>query len=90
MLLLLAVFAVCTFARSERLVWMCLERCNDEMKDGLKEIAAHANVLSAVSFEAYDLGSNGSLVYNNFSNPAPALEMMGLERYPMVCVCSCR
>lgn len=68
---------------------MCLERCNDDMSDGLAEISAHASLLTGVSYEAFDLGIGGTLVNNSFSDPTKALIALGLNRYPMVWLYMC-
>lgn len=47
---------------------VCLERCGDNIANDLAELKAHAENLTAVSFEAYDLGSDGSLVNNHFTS----------------------
>lgn len=56
---------------------VCLERCGDNIANDLAELKAHAENLTAVSFEAYDLGSDGSLVNNHFTSSVS------------LCVCVC-
>lgn len=84
------VFAIISAAKphSSRIVWMCLDRCNDSMEEGLKEISSHSSVLTGVSYEAFDLGLGGTLIDNHFSDPTKALQDLGLETYPMITTAS--
>jgi hypothetical protein len=86
--MILVLFVSLGLCAPERLVWMCLDRCHDQLKDGLAEISAHANLISAVSYEAFDLGLGGKLVYNNFADPTSALASLGLARFPMITTAS--
>ena len=37
-----------------------------------------------MSYEAYDLGDDATLVNNGFTNVGPELRALGLETYPMI------
>lgn len=63
---------------------MCLDRCNDNLSNGLKEIETHPSAFTAVSYEAFDLGAGAHLVDNHFADPTSALQSLGLKRLPMV------
>jgi hypothetical protein len=69
--------------------WMCLERCDDDIPANLAEIKAHASVLIATSYEAFDLGvapdgKTPTLIDNNFTRVGPELTSYGLKTYPMI------
>ena len=67
--------------------WMCLERCGDSAADiaaQLEQLAANASSFSAVQFEAFNLGPNGSLVVNGLTDVGPAVRALGLEAWAMV------
>ena len=74
----------------ERLVWLCLERCGDSAAASLAEVEKHKDLLTGVSFESYDLGAEGTLVDNGFTDVAPALQQMGLSTYAMITTVSNR
>ncbi len=82
--LLVFVVVVAEARQKSSLVWMCLERCNDNAADGLAQIAANRNLLTSVSYEAYDLGPGGTLVDNGFTDVGPALAKLGLHRFAMI------
>jgi len=67
--------------------WMCLERCGDTTQDietQLINIHNHLDLVTGVSFEKYNLGPNGQLVKNNFTQVYNILKSWGLETFPMV------
>ena len=69
--------------------WMCLERCGDNIPAELAEIKAHADVLTAVSYEAFDLGlapdgKTPTIIDNNFTHVGPELKSYGMLTYPMI------
>ena len=68
---------------------MCLERCNftsDDITQHLSTIENYSDIVTAVSFEAYNLGEHGSLILNNLSTNYvnEKLQSMGIERFAMV------
>ena len=67
--------------------WMGLERTGEDIGSDLAEIKAHSSVLTAVSYEAYNLGPSGSFVDNNFTNVQPELAAYGLKTYAQVSTC---
>lgn len=67
--------------------WWCLERCGgtpETIQRTYEQIANHTDTLTAVSFERYNLGPDGSLVLNNLTNVGPWLQELGVETWPMV------
>ncbi len=68
--------------------WMCLQRCNETVADiesNLAQLKQLLPCLSAVSFERYNLGPNGTLVSNVDLFPVgPVITALGLETYPMI------
>jgi len=66
---------------------MCLERCgftSDEIAQQLDTIKQYSDVLSAVSFELFNLGDNSTLLINNFTQVAQPIKAMNLEGYAMI------
>ena len=47
--------------------WMCLERCGDDIPAELATVAKYKSVLTAVSYEAFDLGMHADLIDNGFT-----------------------
>ncbi|GIQ81250.1 hypothetical protein KIPB_002178 [Kipferlia bialata] len=70
------------------LTWICLQRCEDEVdyRDALAQLASSewSHIISDVSFEAYDLGANSTLVWNGFTDVYPTLKRMGYTSWPMI------
>lgn len=64
--------------------WMCLERCSENWQQDIKDVESHASDLGAISFEAYDLGSDSALIDNGFANVNPQLKSAGLLTFPMI------
>lgn len=67
--------------------WMCLERCGDgpaNISAQLASAAAHTDVLTAMSFELWNLGPNSTLVANNLTAVAAPLAGLGLQTWAMV------
>ncbi|KNC51385.1 uncharacterized protein AMSG_07567 [Thecamonas trahens ATCC 50062] len=67
--------------------WMGLERTGENIEADLKQLIDHADTITAVAYEAYNLGPGGSFVDNNFTNVAPALMHAGLKAYAQVSTC---
>jgi len=59
--------------------WMCLERCGEKIDSDIAQIKANRNSLTGVSPEAYDLGTSGNLVWNNFTRIAPQIAALRLQ-----------
>ena len=70
------------------MLWMCLQRCGGTpatIASNLLQIAKYPDIIRAVSYEAYNLGPNSTLVINtDVSNVEPELRRLGVLRYPMV------
>jgi len=56
----------------------------DNYHNSFQQIAKYKDVLTAVSFEAFDLGYNATLVNNSFTDVNPTLKALNLKRYPMI------
>lgn len=67
--------------------WMCLERCAENVTADLAQLSGQASSLTALAFEKYNLGPNGSFVVNNFTNVVPFARALGLETVAMVSTC---
>ena len=76
--------SVAASPRFRAMPWMCLERCGDDIAADLKEMSDHRHELTAVSYEAFDLGDASTLIDNGFTNVGPTLNAMGLKTYPMI------
>jgi hypothetical protein len=66
------------------LTWMCLERCGKNVTYDLEQIHAHRDVLDDVSYEAFDLGANSTLIDNHFSRVTNNILQDNLGAYPMI------
>ncbi|GIQ83925.1 hypothetical protein KIPB_005331, partial [Kipferlia bialata] len=67
------------------LTWLCLERCSEvSIDDALDQLAQYTDMVTDVSFEAYDLGYNSTLVWNRFTDVYPDLVRMGYRAWPMI------
>jgi hypothetical protein len=69
------------------MVWMCLEFCDDTQEDisqQLQQIEHNKKSIRAVSFEKYTLGPNSTLVDNELTEVASAINSMGLESWPLL------
>lgn len=64
--------------------WMCLENCGEDINTDLQQIVTNANLLTAVSFECYDLGTQGALVFANFTSVYKQIQGLGLKAFPMI------
>jgi len=67
--------------------WMCLERCgftSQQINEQLDQIHKIKEILSAVSFEKYNLGPNSTLVTNNLTDVCDTIQKDGLETWPMI------
>lgn len=67
--------------------WMCLERCNGttaSIEANLRQLAAHSNSLSAVSYEMYNLGDGEKLVLNPLARVTENISALGLTTIPMI------
>ncbi len=77
LLILCIVFGVshaCESNERHVMPWVCLERCNftsAQIAVHVQTILSNADVFDTVSFELYNLGANGSLIRNNFTNVGP-------------------
>jgi len=63
---------------------MCLERCGEDIQSDLAQIANYSTILTAVSFEDYDLGENSTLIWNEFTYVNGIIQSYGLLAYPMI------
>jgi len=66
---------------------MCLERCGGNrtsILNNLRDIANHKDILTGVSFEAYNLGSGSQLVKNNLTSVHKQISALGLETLAMI------
>eukprot|EP00768_Dysnectes_brevis_P002838 gnl/Dysnectes_brevis/2075_a2401_1152.p1 GENE.gnl/Dysnectes_brevis/2075_a2401_1152~~gnl/Dysnectes_brevis/2075_a2401_1152.p1 ORF type:complete len:269 (+),score=75.05 gnl/Dysnectes_brevis/2075_a2401_1152:60-866(+) len=82
---LLFVLHIGSIFAKESLVWMCLERCSEDIPTDFASIAAHAGVgVNAVSFEAYNLEYNSELRWNNYTSINDQLKTLPVTRFPMV------
>jgi hypothetical protein len=69
------------------MTWLCLEFCEEsstEINIDLYEIDKHRDTLTAVSFEKYTLGSNGTLLDNHLTSVSDRIIAMGLEPWPLL------
>eukprot|EP01114_Cavostelium_apophysatum_P019246 TRINITY_DN6148_c0_g1_i1.p1 TRINITY_DN6148_c0_g1~~TRINITY_DN6148_c0_g1_i1.p1 ORF type:complete len:269 (+),score=34.23 TRINITY_DN6148_c0_g1_i1:96-902(+) len=82
-LLVLSLLGFCS-AGHRAMPWMCLERCSENIQVDLEQLEANSDTLSAVSFEAYDLGKDGGLIDNNFTSVNDQILSLGLQTFPMV------
>jgi len=64
--------------------WMCLERCQENITADLNQIKQHLSSFTAISFEDYDLGLNGTLISNNFTSVNYEIQKLGFQAYPMI------
>lgn len=69
--------------------WLCLERCanttREQVLQHVETLKAHRDVVSAVSFERFNLGPNSTLVVNSdLTNVAPILKAAGFVTVAMV------
>eukprot|EP01006_Ploeotia_vitrea_P060021 TRINITY_DN75169_c0_g1_i1.p1 TRINITY_DN75169_c0_g1~~TRINITY_DN75169_c0_g1_i1.p1 ORF type:complete len:291 (+),score=129.49 TRINITY_DN75169_c0_g1_i1:3-875(+) len=68
--------------------WMCLQRCGrteKQIKASLASFKERRDLVSAVSFEMYNLGADGALVLNSDLYPVVGpLTQMGVQTFPMV------
>lgn len=69
------------------LPWLCLERCNGtsaSIAANLKQLVDHNDVLTAASFEMFNLGAGGALVLNNLTRVDADVARAGLLGLPMI------
>lgn len=64
--------------------WMCLERCHENITRDLAQLHQIKDLLTAVSFEAYDLDFGAVLKDNKFSRVFDEIHGMGLEGIAMI------
>lgn len=64
--------------------WMCLERCHENITSDLAQLHKIKDLLTAVSFEAYDLDFGSVLKDNNFTRVFDEIREMGLEGIAMI------
>lgn len=67
--------------------WLCLEFCDNStvIDIALNEISRHLDVITAVSFEKYQLGANATLITANVTDVVGTLQHMGIqETWPML------
>lgn len=84
---LVAVLAItANTAEGKRRVmpWMCLERCKENITNDLAQLHRIKGILSAVSFEAYDLDFGAVLKDNGFTRVFSEIRGMGLEGIAMI------
>lgn len=83
--LVFACFDVGHAGRRRVMPWLCLERCNaSAVQSDLAQVREHASVLTAVSYEAFNLGPDAGFVDNGFTRANTSLRDLGLELYPMI------
>ena len=66
--------------------WMCLERCGEDVSGDMaqiKELVA-GGAVNAVSYEAFDLDWNSTIIDNGYSRVGKQLQAMGVETWPMI------
>jgi hypothetical protein len=78
-----------TWTKPGVMPWMCLERCGNttaaQVMKHIDQIVANSDIISAVCFERFNLGPNGSLVINsNLTNVAPILRKHNFTTVAMV------
>lgn len=63
------------------MLWMCLQRCGgtpETIAQNLIQIARYPGIFTAVSYEAYNLGPNSTLVIDtDVSTVEPELKLLG-------------
>jgi hypothetical protein len=88
-LLIVAAAMTATTCGAERVVqvWFCLERCGSNRTASLQQLAdirAHNRTVTHIAFEMFDLGENGTLINNGFSNIVPEIKAAGYIPIAMV------
>jgi len=100
LVLLLALFGLVSFSLflprgvatdSNKIVlsWACLNVCGENNSQQIQQIHDHSPLagsgdLTAVSFEAFGLGKNSTVVWENNQNITQDLRNWGLQSYPML------
>ena len=72
---------------NEIMMWMCLERCDDNasnITNQLNQIEINKSSFKSISFELYNLGPNSTLMLNNLTEVASSINAMGIETFAMV------
>jgi hypothetical protein len=67
--------------------WMCLERCGGNASTiaaNLEQLRTYAGLITAASYEEFNLGAGGSLVTNNLTKVGPTIKAMGLGTHAMI------
>jgi hypothetical protein len=67
--------------------WMCLERCGGNASSiaaNLEQLRTYAGLITAASYEEFNLGAGGSLVTNNLTKVGPTIKAMGLGTHAMI------
>ena len=88
-LLLTSLMFVCAMETGDKRMmgWLCLEFCDNTTVTNiaLNEISRHLDVITAVSFERYQLGENATLIRANVTDVVGTLQEMGVkETWPML------
>ena len=78
--LLFTVFIVIA-AKRRTMTWLCLEFCDNStvIDKYMEDLSEHASLMTAVSFERYQLGPDATLVTANVSNVIQSLHDMGIQ-----------
>eukprot|EP00691_Histiona_aroides_P001118 EC851013.1.p1 GENE.EC851013.1~~EC851013.1.p1 ORF type:complete len:132 (+),score=44.23 EC851013.1:28-396(+) len=85
LLLLVAAASSVAFAGKRSVMpWNCLERCGSSTD--VAQMTGHASTLNVISYEAFDLGKNSTLVDLHFSKLQNILRNVKYEGglYPMI------
>ena len=80
----IALTATTAEAKRRVMPWMCLERCHENITNDLIQLHRIKDILSAVSFEAYDLDFGSVLKNNGFTPVFDEIRGMGLEGIAMI------
>lgn len=81
--------AVANIVLGERVVqvWFCLERCGYNRTDALDQLdtlRAYNRTVTHVSMEKWDLGDNGAIIDNGFTDLVPEVKAAGFHPIAMV------
>lgn len=63
------------------MTWLCLEFCDNStvIDKYMEDLSKHSSLMTAVSFERYQLGPNATLVTANVSDVVDSLHQMGIQ-----------
>jgi hypothetical protein len=89
LLVLLALLGTSTVKAEKTIMpWMCLQRCNFTSGDihaHMEQLVEHKTFISAVTFEIFNLGPNGELVFNkDLMQVSLPLHKLGFRTFGMI------